>query len=73
MSKFFDETMQGLLETDKIEYQNKQEKEMSSDKVAELLVQLYAEYERRTLNNGYARVNPNYAKAVAIAIRMLTD
>lgn len=50
-----------------------EEKEMSSDKVAELLVQLYAEYERRTLNNGYARVNPNYAKAVAIAIRMLTD
>ena len=50
-----------------------EEKEMNSDKVAELLVQLYANYERKTLNSGYGRIDPRYAKAVAIAIRMLTD
>ena len=44
-----------------------------SDKIAELLVNLYADYEYRTRNTGYANINPNYAKAVAIAIRMLTD
>lgn len=45
-----------------------EEKEMSSDRIAELLVELYASYK------SYAgETNENYAKAVAIAIRMLSD
>lgn len=41
---------------------------MDTDKVATLLVQLYADYQ-----NYYGGGNDDYAKAVAIAIRMLTD
>lgn len=50
-----------------------EEKEISSDKVAELLVQLYADYERYADRLKYPRTNPRYAEAVAIAIRMLVD
>ena len=50
-----------------------EEKEMTSDEVAKLLVKLYADYEYRTRKADFAHVNPEYAKAVAIAIRMLVD
>lgn len=50
-----------------------EEKEMSSDKVAELLVQLYADYKIYSSELNYHSENPNYAMAVAIAIRMLSD
>lgn len=45
---------------------------MSSDEVASLLVKLYAEYRRYSdiLELSY---NSDYAKAVGIAIRMLSD
>ena len=46
--------------------------EMSSDKVAELLVKLYADYQR-SYKERLLKIDPNYAQAVAIAIRMLTD
>lgn len=41
---------------------------MSTDEVAALLVKLYAEYKA---NTGYHE--DDYAKAVGIAVRMLTD
>lgn len=47
--------------------------EMNSDKVAELLIRLYADYERYSDRLKYPRINPKYAEAVAIAIRMLVD
>lgn len=40
---------------------------MSTDDVATLLVSLYADYRY------YASENKDYARAVAIAVRMLTD
>ena len=40
---------------------------MSSDEVAALLVKLYSDY------RCYYGIDKNYAKAVAIAIRMLVD
>lgn len=40
---------------------------MSTDDVATLLVKLYADYRY------YASENEDYARAVAIAVRMLTD
>ena len=40
---------------------------MSSDEVAKLLVELYADYQE------YYGRNDEYAKAVSIAIRMLSD
>ena len=48
----------------------KDEKYMSSDDVGDLLVRLYADYKDRTTS---AAINKDYSKAVAIAIRMLTD
>lgn len=50
-----------------------EEKEMSSDKVAEILIRLYADYEIYLDRLKYPRKNPEYAEAVAIAIRMLVD
>lgn len=41
---------------------------MDTDEVAALLVQLYADYQHY-----YGSGNDDYAKAVGIAIRMLTD
>ena len=41
---------------------------MSSDEVATLLVQLYADYQHY-----YGGDNKEYAQAVGIAIRMLSD
>lgn len=41
--------------------------DMSMDEVATLLVELYADYQH------YCSDNEDYAKAVAIAIRMLSD
>ena len=40
---------------------------MSSDEVAMLLVKLYSDYK------SYSGENDDYARAVAVAIRMLTD
>jgi hypothetical protein len=40
---------------------------MSTDDVATLLVKLYADYRY------YASENEEYARAIAIAVRMLTD
>lgn len=42
--------------------------QMESDEVAALLVKLYAEYKHHTCYD-----NDDYAKAVGIAIRMLSD
>lgn len=42
--------------------------DMSSDKVATLLVKLYADYQHYC-----GCENDDYAEAVAIAVRMLTD
>lgn len=42
--------------------------DMTTDDVAGLLVKLYADYQHY-----YGSENDNYARAVAIAIRMLTD
>ena len=42
--------------------------QMATDDVAMLLVKLYADYQHY-----YGSGNDDYAKAVAIAIRMLTD
>lgn len=42
--------------------------DMSTDDVATLLVKLYADYRYH-----YGSENDDYARAVAIAVRMLTD
>lgn len=44
------------------------DKNMTTDEVATLLVQLYADYQHY-----YGSGNDDYAKAVAIAIKMLAD
>lgn len=51
-----------------------EEENMTTDEVATLLVQLYADYKYRMTNAGYGGfIKEDYSKAVAIAIRMLTD
>lgn len=45
---------------------------MSSDEVAACLVKIYAEYTNRK-SNGICYHDDKYAKAVGIAIRMLSD
>ena len=47
-------------------------KDMTTDDVAALLVKLYGEYINKCGGFGESE-NDNYARAVAIAIRMLTD
>ena len=49
------------------------EKELSSDDVADLLVRLYAEYCMYADNIYENDIYKDYSRAVAIAIRMLTD
>lgn len=57
--------MTNLQEINNME-ENKNE-HMSSNEIATLLVSLYADYKN------YYGISDNYAKAVAIAIRMLVD
>ena len=48
-------------------YWETDEKNMATDDVATLLVKLYSD------NRYYSSENDDYARAVAIAVRMLTD
>lgn len=56
----------------KYEVLEKDDDYMTSDKIADLLVSLYAEYRRYSDILGFS-CNKDYSKAVGVAIRMLSD